>query len=187
MPDRTHLLVAGGGPAALEAALAVQRLAGERVQITLLSDRDDFVYRPVAVAEPFGFGTPERFSLERIAADRGFAFARGSLAEVEPAEHRVRCQTAPRSPTTCCCSRSAHAPTRPCPERSPSAARRTACGCAPSSSGCAPAPRAGRVRRRAGDRVDAAALRARADDGPLGGRARARRRAVGRHLRAPAL
>src|SRR5436190_152393 len=38
-----HMLVAGGGPAALEGALAVQRLAGERVRITLLADRDTFV------------------------------------------------------------------------------------------------------------------------------------------------
>jgi hypothetical protein len=30
MPDRTHLLIVGGGPAALEAALAVKRLAGDR-------------------------------------------------------------------------------------------------------------------------------------------------------------
>ena len=36
-----ELLIAGGGPAALEGALAVQRLAGERVSITLLSDRDE--------------------------------------------------------------------------------------------------------------------------------------------------
>lgn len=83
------LLIAGGGPAALEAALAVQRLAGERMPITLLADRDAFVYRPVAVAEPFGFAAPQQFSLSRLAADRGFALESGSVAGVDPDQHRV--------------------------------------------------------------------------------------------------
>ena len=73
MPVATQLLIVGGGPAALEAVLAVQRLAGDRVDITLLSDRDEFVYRPVAVAEPFGLASAQRFSLARLARDRGFA------------------------------------------------------------------------------------------------------------------
>src|SRR3954447_13872086 len=84
-----HLLVAGGGPAALEGALAVQRLPGERVRITLLSDQDAFVYRPLAVAEPFGLASPERFSLARLAADRGFALRRGSLRAVDADGHRA--------------------------------------------------------------------------------------------------
>jgi sulfide:quinone oxidoreductase len=91
MPDRSELLIVGGGPAALEAALAVQRLAGERIHITLLSDRDEFVYRPVAVAEPFGLATPERFSLHGIAADRGIDFVSDALSEVDPDGHRVHC------------------------------------------------------------------------------------------------
>ena len=84
------LLIAGGGPAALEAALAVQRLAGDRLPITLLADRDEFVYRPVAVAEPFGFASAQRFSLRQLCADRGFRFRQGTLAAVEADQHRVR-------------------------------------------------------------------------------------------------
>src|SRR3954447_8905348 len=84
------LLIAGGGPAALEGALAVQRLAGERVDITLLSSEDEFVYRPVSVAEPFGFASAQRFSLARMAADRGFALRLGRVTAVEPDHHRVR-------------------------------------------------------------------------------------------------
>src|SRR3954453_9393630 len=85
-----QLLIAGGGPAALEGALAVQRLAGELVDITLLSDRDDFASGPLAVAEPFGLATPERFSLSRLADERGFDLRLGTLAAVDPAAHRVR-------------------------------------------------------------------------------------------------
>jgi hypothetical protein len=63
MSDRTQLLNAGGGPGALEAALAVQRLAGGRFHVAPPSERDGFVHRPAAEAEPFGLATPERFSL----------------------------------------------------------------------------------------------------------------------------
>ena len=85
-----QLLIAGGGPAALEGALAVQRLAGDRVDITLLSDRDEFVYRPLAVAEPFGLATPQRFSLVRFAQDRGIELRLGRLRSVDPVERCVR-------------------------------------------------------------------------------------------------
>ena len=83
------LVIAGGGPAALEAALAVQRLAGDRLPVTLLSDRDEFVYRPVAVAEPFGFASAQRFSLRRLCEDRGFELKRGTVSAVDPDRHRV--------------------------------------------------------------------------------------------------
>ncbi len=88
MNDPLHLLVAGGGPAALEGALAVQRLAAERVRITLLSDRDEFTYRPLSVAEPFGRAPAQRFSLTALASERGFALERGVLASV--GDHQVR-------------------------------------------------------------------------------------------------
>ncbi|HWK26914.1 MAG TPA: FAD-dependent oxidoreductase [Solirubrobacter sp.] len=90
MPDPMHLLVAGGGPAALEGALAVQRLAGTRVRITLLSDQDAFTYRPVSVAEPFGLAAPQRFSLRELAADRGFSLILGRVAKVDGDARRVR-------------------------------------------------------------------------------------------------
>jgi sulfide:quinone oxidoreductase len=90
MTSAKHLLVAGGGPAALEGALAVQRLAGERARITLVADQETFTYRPLAVTEPFGVGEPQRFSLVGLAADRVFGFIRGELTGVDAAAHRVR-------------------------------------------------------------------------------------------------
>ena len=50
-----HVLVAGGGVAALEAALAL-RAADERLSVELLAPEPHFWYRPAAVAEPFGLG-----------------------------------------------------------------------------------------------------------------------------------
>src|SRR3954453_23172572 len=84
-----HMLIAGGGPAALEGALAAHRLAGERIRITLLSEREELTYRPVSVAEPFGLAVPQRFSLARIAAERGFERRLGRLGTVIAGEQRV--------------------------------------------------------------------------------------------------
>src|SRR4051794_6676591 len=89
MTDTRHVLVAGGGPAAIEAALAIQRLAEERVRITLLSDSESFVYRPSATVEPFGFPAPQRFSLSGLAGERGFGFRRAAVHAVDAAGHRV--------------------------------------------------------------------------------------------------
>ena len=49
------VLIAGGGVAALEGALALRELAGDRVRIKLLAPDSLFVYRPSRVKEPFGY------------------------------------------------------------------------------------------------------------------------------------
>src|SRR3954454_20013430 len=46
--DPFRVLIAGGGVAGLEAALALRDLAGDRVAVTLLAPGPDFVYRPFA-------------------------------------------------------------------------------------------------------------------------------------------
>ena len=84
-----HVVCVGGGPAALEGMLALQRLAGDRVRITLLAPGDVFEYRPTSVAEPFGRAAPQRFSLSGLAGERGFALVRGAVARVAADEHRL--------------------------------------------------------------------------------------------------
>ena len=44
------VLIAGAGPAGLEAALALRDLAGERVRITLLAPEDELTYRPLSAS-----------------------------------------------------------------------------------------------------------------------------------------
>jgi sulfide:quinone oxidoreductase len=51
-----RVVIVGGGIAGLEALLALRALAGDRVQLTLISSQPDFVYRPMAIAAPFGLG-----------------------------------------------------------------------------------------------------------------------------------
>ena len=78
-----RVVVAGGGVAGLEAVLALRDLAGAGVEMTLLSPEPDFVYRPMAVAEPFGRGHVARHQLRDIASDLGVELVRAALAEVD--------------------------------------------------------------------------------------------------------
>src|SRR4051794_15191134 len=64
-----RVLVAGGGVAGLEALLALRDLAGDRAELTLLAPDDDFVYRPMAVAEPFSLGHRQHVPLADVARD----------------------------------------------------------------------------------------------------------------------
>ena len=51
-PAPLEVVIAGGGVAGLEALLALHGLAGPRVRVQLLAPESEFVYRPLAVAEP---------------------------------------------------------------------------------------------------------------------------------------
>jgi sulfide:quinone oxidoreductase len=69
--DRQHVVIAGGGVAALEALLALRALAGHLVDITLLTTAREFVYRPVTVAEAFNIAEARTYDLAEILADLG--------------------------------------------------------------------------------------------------------------------
>src|SRR5215211_7774354 len=85
----TRVLIAGGGVAALEAALALRELAEERVSIELLAPEPHFWYRPLAVAEPFGNGNVNRIELSAVADACSARFTLGALASVDPGRHVV--------------------------------------------------------------------------------------------------
>ena len=81
--QRSHVLIAGGGVAALEAMIALHELAGERVRVTLLAPEADFVYRPMSVAEPFCLGHADRHPVAEIARDFGAEVVCDSLGSVD--------------------------------------------------------------------------------------------------------
>src|SRR4051795_5441665 len=83
----TNVLITGGGPAALEAALRLHRVAAGHVATTLLAPEGDFVYRPLSVLDPFAAGGATAYPLARIAADAGFTHKPGVLASVDPVSH----------------------------------------------------------------------------------------------------
>jgi sulfide:quinone oxidoreductase len=75
----------------LEALLALQALAGDRVDLTLVSQHDWFVDRPVTVAEPFGLASAARHSVPDIVAERGARFVGATVVAVDADAHRVSC------------------------------------------------------------------------------------------------
>jgi sulfide:quinone oxidoreductase len=83
--DGMHVLIAGGGVAALEAALALRALAEDRVSVELLAPEPHFWYRPLAVAEPFELGRVQHFELSKLAAEAGATFSPGELVSVDAA------------------------------------------------------------------------------------------------------
>jgi sulfide:quinone oxidoreductase len=88
MPPNDHsplkVLIAGGGVAGLEAALALRALAGDRIAATILAPDPEFVYRPMRVREPFGSATARHYPLNDIALDIGVELKKGAFKWLEP-------------------------------------------------------------------------------------------------------
>jgi sulfide:quinone oxidoreductase len=88
--DSPAVLIAGGGIAAIEAAIALRELAGDAVVIQLLAPEPSFWYRPAAVAKPFGLGEITHVDLGRIADALGAELTLGALAFVDAGARRAR-------------------------------------------------------------------------------------------------
>ncbi len=84
-----RVLIAGGGVAALEGALALRDLAGERVSLMLLAPELEFVYRPMRVLEPFAYEAARHFRLPQIALDLGAELRQDKVRLVDPAHRMV--------------------------------------------------------------------------------------------------
>lgn len=88
-PEPFEVVIAGGGVAGLEAALALRDLAGERVALRLLTPAPEFVYRPMAVQEPFAFAPARRYPLKEIAEDLEADLVTDGLERVDAAARTV--------------------------------------------------------------------------------------------------
>ena len=81
-----RVLIAGAGPAAVEAALTLQRLAGERVTVTIVAPERSVHLPPTALA-PFAAGRELHPSLDVVARTN---VRRGKLEVVDVDAHEVR-------------------------------------------------------------------------------------------------
>lgn len=82
-------LIVGGGSAGLEAAFALQRLAGDTIEVTILAPEDHFTTRAMAVLVPFASGHVPDEPLIRMASEAGAGLRRGRMAHVDSARHEV--------------------------------------------------------------------------------------------------
>jgi sulfide:quinone oxidoreductase len=88
--ERRRVVVAGGGVAALETVLALQELAGQLIEIELITPADHFVYRPLQVLEPFEVDPVVRLPWAQICAERSIRRIPDELSLVDPDERLVR-------------------------------------------------------------------------------------------------
>jgi sulfide:quinone oxidoreductase len=87
--SRRAVVIAGGGVAAVEAALALSEHARDRVALTMLSPDRALSLPPETVAEAVGGQPAARFDLAGIAGDLGVEFVADALEAVDAAEQRV--------------------------------------------------------------------------------------------------
>jgi len=85
---KQRVVIVGGGVAALEAALVLHDLAGERATVEIYSARQDFVYRPYAVGRPFGT-VLKTYDLPALAVRCGARFHSDSIVSVDAETRRV--------------------------------------------------------------------------------------------------
>ncbi len=83
------VLIAGAGVAGLEAAFALRELAGAQVRVTIAAPTDEFVYRPMSIAEPFTSGRAQHYSLPELAARAHANLRRDALVKVDAENQRV--------------------------------------------------------------------------------------------------
>jgi sulfide:quinone oxidoreductase len=82
------VVIAGGGVAAVEAALALRDLANSAIDLVLLAPNTELVYRPMTVQEPFAYARAQRYQLQPIARDVSAELVPDALARVE-ADRRI--------------------------------------------------------------------------------------------------
>jgi sulfide:quinone oxidoreductase len=93
-----RVIIVGGGVAGLETMVALRSLAEDRVDVEILAPGREFVYRALAVAEPFGVGEALRFDLGMLAEGSGARHRLGSLQAVDPGRHEIHTNRGARLP-----------------------------------------------------------------------------------------
>jgi sulfide:quinone oxidoreductase len=86
---RSEVLVAGGGVAALEGAVALSTLAGDHIKLTLLAPGHDFALRALVAHEPFGRPPARRYPLTQIADSIGAELVNDRFAWVDRTKQTV--------------------------------------------------------------------------------------------------
>jgi sulfide:quinone oxidoreductase len=91
-PSKLRVLIAGGGVAALETAIALADLAPDLTSRTVLAPNSEFVERPMRVREPFAYPEARHFPVDQIVRDAGAELIADELAWIDPAKRIVHTQ-----------------------------------------------------------------------------------------------
>ena len=82
--QKLAIVIAGGGVAALETALALADLAPDLTHVSVIAPNTEFVYRPMTVREPFAYGAARRYPLQQLVRNAGAELLTDELALVDP-------------------------------------------------------------------------------------------------------
>ena len=93
-----RVIVYGGDLAALETALALRRLCGERCEVTLVSPVRDLPVRTHAAGAPPAEARPARFDLGALASEHGLAFRSDAIVAADDEQGEARTITGNRIP-----------------------------------------------------------------------------------------
>lgn len=89
MSAHPHVVIAGGGVAAVECALALHDLAGDRIRLTIVAPNHEFELSPLRTAEPFSRDHVRRHSLATFAARVDAELVAAPVTKVHADAHRV--------------------------------------------------------------------------------------------------
>jgi sulfide:quinone oxidoreductase len=96
--EKQRVLIAGGGIAGVEAALALRDLAMDWVEVALRDPRREFVFKPFAVGEPYGAARIFRYGLEALARRCGASYEADAIVSVDPGRRLAETRDGERLP-----------------------------------------------------------------------------------------
>jgi sulfide:quinone oxidoreductase len=87
--DSARIVIAGGGVAGFETALALRDLAGDRAEIHLVDAEPELTLRALAIEEPFSGKPAERHALAPALAKLEAGFTLGRVESVDVEAHTI--------------------------------------------------------------------------------------------------
>lgn len=91
---KPRVLVLGGGFGGLEAAFYLNMRVHDRAQITLVSDKDYFLFKPNTIYIPFGMDPDDlKIRLEKPTQSKGINFVRARVRGIDPVAKQVETDT----------------------------------------------------------------------------------------------
>jgi len=93
-----RVLIAGGGVAAMECALALKELAPGLTNTSVIAPNRELVNRPMTVREPFAYPRAQRYQVAPIVRDADAELIADSLAWVDPAKRTVHTEAGAEVP-----------------------------------------------------------------------------------------
>src|SRR6516164_3768673 len=90
MADRPRIVILGAGFAGLETAFLLRMRMRDRAELTVVSEREAFIFRPNAIYVPFGADPADLLvDLSKPFHRRKIAFVGDRVADVDPGAHEV--------------------------------------------------------------------------------------------------